>query len=135
MLRRRGRPAFWRWTTQTQMVTKSGSRIIVPEQPASLQLRDDTFNEDFEGTWKMCRQDHKSISSIGGKPFFQDVRNLGRGATHGPVPSCRCCNIVQVAKCHVFTTRTIQEGLRETLPKIRLRQLRARTVQIIRGNI
>src|SRR5437879_6345414 len=124
MPRRRGRPAFWRWTTQTQMVTKSGSRIIMPEQPTSLQFRDDTFNKDLEGTWEMCRQDHKSIRSTGDKPFFQDIRNLRRGAADRPVPSRRRCNIVEVAKCHVFATRTIQQGLREALPKIGLGQLR-----------
>src|ERR1700751_1284418 len=103
MPRRRGRPEFWRWTTQTQMVTKSGSRIIMPEQPTSPQFQHDTFNKGLEGMWEMRRQDHESICSTGDKPFFQDIRNLRRGATYGPVPSCRSCNIVQVAKCHVFT--------------------------------
>ena len=57
------------------MVTKSGSRIIMPEQPTSLQFRDHTFNKDLEGMWEMCRQDHKSICSIGDKPFFQGKAN------------------------------------------------------------
>src|SRR4051794_12905136 len=118
MPRSRARPAFWRWTAQTQMVAKSGPGIIMPEQPTSLQLRDDTFNKNLEGTWEMCRQDHKSIGSTGDKPFFQDISDLCGGATYGPVPSGRGCDIVQVAKCHVFATRTIQQGLREALPKI-----------------
>ena len=90
------------------MVTESSSGIIMPEQPASLQFRDDTVNKDVEGTWEMRRQDHKSISSLGDKPLFQDIRNLRRGATYGPVSSCRCRYIVKVSKCHVLTTRTIQ---------------------------
>src|SRR5690242_2291062 len=98
------------------MVTKSGSRIIMPEQPTSLQFRDDTFNKDLEGTWKMCRQDHESIGSIGDKPLFKNIRNFPGGATHGPMASCRSRNVVEVAKCHVFATRAIQQGLREALP-------------------
>ena len=64
----------------------------------------------------MGRQDHESISRTGDKPFLQDIRNLRRGATDGPVPARRRCNILQVAKRHVFATRAIQQGLRKALP-------------------
>src|SRR5262249_19631358 len=117
------------------MVTQSGSRIIMPEQPTSLQFRHDTFNKDVEGTWEMCRQDHKSVCGLSDKPFFQDIRNFCRGATYGPVPSCRCRNIIEVSKCHVLATRTIQQGLREALPEIGLGQLWDRTVQVIACNV
>src|ERR1041384_7177541 len=110
MPRSSGRPVFWRWTTETQMVTERGSGIVMPEQPAALQFRDDTFDKDFEGTREMRRQDHESIGSTGDKPFFQDIRNLRRGATYGPVSSGRSCNIVQIAKRHVLATRAIQQG-------------------------
>src|SRR5262245_17760432 len=113
------------------MVTEGSSGIIMPEQPASLQFRHDTFNKDVEGAWERCRQDHKSIRRLGDKPLFQDIRNLCRGTTYGPVPSRRCCNIIEVSKCHVFATRTIQQGLREALPKIGLWQFWDRTVQVI----
>src|ERR1051325_2281068 len=126
-----GRPVFWRWTTETQMVAERGSGIIVPEQPTPLQFRHDPFDKDFEGTREMARQDHESIGGTRGKPFFQDVRNLCRGAADGPVPSCRSWNIVQVAKRHVFATRTIQQGLCEALSKIGLGQLRDRSIQIV----
>src|SRR5689334_6398683 len=131
MPRRSARLSFWRRTTETQMVTKRGSGIITPEQPAALQFRDDTFNEDLEGTWEMGRQDHETISSAGGKPFFQDVGDLCRGPADGPVPPCRRGNIVEVAKRHVLAARTIQQGLREALAKIGRRQLWDRRIQII----
>jgi hypothetical protein len=90
------------------MVTKSGSGIIVPEQPTSLQFRNNTFYKDLEGTRKVRRQDHESIGGTGDKPFLQDVCNLCGGAADGPVPTGGSCNVVQVAKCHMFATRTIQ---------------------------
>src|SRR5262245_21906001 len=124
------------WSRQTEVIAQSGSRIVPPEQPPSLQLGHDEAHEVLEGAGKICRHDDEAISHPAREPLLELVSDPpGRAGDH-PVAAGSGGDIVEIAQRHLLAAGHLQQSPRKGLAALGLlRKLRDRTIERIAGNV